>query len=104
MNNVTLVGNLAKDVYFQDTDDKKLAKFTLAVDTNKDRTDFIPVTVFGDLAEACSKYLRKGRKASIVGSVWTNTVEEDGEYTNYVNVVARNVKFLDKKPQDSKES
>ncbi len=102
-NNTNLIGNLVRDVYYKEDGDVKLAKFTVAVNTTKDITNFIPVTTFDKVAESCASYLKKGSKVAIDAYLADGHTEVDGEHTNYLNVVAQSVKFLDK-PQDSKES
>ena len=68
MNCVQLIGRLTKDPEIYGNKDKKVAKYTLAVDrayTNEDgdrETDYIRCTVFGKAAEFVETYLEKGIK------------------------------------------
>jgi single-strand DNA-binding protein len=59
---ITLVGNLTADpVLKQLDDDRKVCQLRLAVNDHKDQPMFIDVATFGAQADACAKYLAKGR-------------------------------------------
>lgn len=95
MNHITLLGNLASDVTVRDRGDQKVGNFLLAVDRPKSETsDFIPVTVWNGQAEACEKYLSKGNRVAVEGSLRTSTYEKDGEKRKGFEVQARGVTFL----------
>jgi Single-strand binding protein family/Phage integrase family len=68
VNQVTLVGNLTADpVLKQLDDDRKVWQLRLAVNDQKDRPMFIDVATFGAQADACAKYLAKGRAVAVTG-------------------------------------
>jgi single-strand DNA-binding protein len=60
-----------------------------------EKPNFFDVSVFGASAEACSRFLEKGRPVAIDGRLdwheWENT---EGERRQSVGVVADNVQFL----------
>ena len=63
-----------------------------------DRTDWHNITVFGKLAEICEKYLRKGSKIYIEGSLHYQQVkQEDGSVKTYTSIDADNIEMLDSK-------
>ena len=102
VNNVTLAGNLTRDVEVRYTqNDNAVAKFGLAVNTYRkdkdDRANFFDVQVWGITAENCSEYIGKGSSVLVEGSLkqerWTN---QNGDNRSKVIVNARRVHFLDK--------
>mgnify|MGYP000918284143 CR=1 FL=1 len=72
MNRVALVGRLTRDPEIRYTPDSQLAitRFTIAVDRvykkdGQQTADFLPIVVFGKVAENVHKYMRKGRLVSV---------------------------------------
>lgn len=109
MNKVFLIGNLAKDVELNTTNSgKSVAKFTLATQrrfTNADgerETDFHNIVVWGNSAENCNKFLKKGSKASVIGDIRYRSYEaQDGTKRNVTEIFADEVEFLNTKKNDS---
>ena len=102
MNKVILVGNLTKDPELSETPSGvAVCKFSLAVsrdytnaEGNRD-TDFFNITVWRGRAENCGKYLKKGNKVAIVGSLQNRSYEDkDGIKRTVTDVVASEVEFL----------
>ena len=102
MNKVMLTGRLTKDPEFTTTANGiSVCRFSLAVDrkfTNENgekEADFINIVVWRGLAENCNKYLHKGNKAGIVGSIQTRTYDDrEGNKKYATEVVADEVEFL----------
>ena len=76
MNNVTLIGNLCRDFELRQTiQGTSIASNTIAVRRDRKEadgsyaSDFFDVYCFGSQADYAVKYLRKGDKASVAGSV-----------------------------------
>ncbi|MDD3029789.1 MAG: single-stranded DNA-binding protein [Alphaproteobacteria bacterium] len=111
MNKVILIGNLANDVELRTTQNGKfVAQFRLAVQRKfanqqgKREADFINIIAWDKLGETCAKYLAKGRKAAIVGSLQTRDyTAQDGSKRYVTEVVAAEVEFVDTKPQATNE-
>lgn len=105
MNKVFLIGNLTKDPELSTTNSGiSVCRFTLAVQrrfTNSEgerETDFLNVTVWRGQAENCSKYLRKGSKACVTGSIQTRSYDaQDGTKRYVTDIVADEVEFLSSK-------
>ena len=102
MNKVILVGNLTRDPELSETPSGvSVCRFSIAVsrdyanaDGNRE-TDFFNITVWRGRAENCGKYLKKGNKVAIVGSLQTRSYEDkDGIKRNVTDVVANEVEFL----------
>ena len=102
MNKVILVGNLTRDPELTETQSGiSVCRFAIAVSrdyANSEgtrETDFFNITVWRGRAENCGKYLKKGNKVAIVGSLQTRSYEDkDGIKRNVTDVVASEVEFL----------
>jgi len=104
MNKVFLIGNLTKDPEITITSsDIANCKFSVAVTRsyNKKETDFFTVVCWRSLAENCGKYLRKGSKVGICGSIQNRNYEgSDGVRRYTTEIVADEVQFLTSKVDD----
>ncbi|MCI5791001.1 MAG: single-stranded DNA-binding protein [Clostridiales bacterium] len=102
MNRVFLIGNLTKDPEVTTTsNDVTNCRFSVAVtrrynsaNGNKE-TDFFTVVTWRGLADNCGKYLRKGSKVGICGSIQNKNYEAaDGTKRYSTEIVADEVQFL----------
>ena len=64
--------------------------------SNKEHTDFVPVSVFGRTAELCVEKLRKGSSVLINGRIRSRSKTINGEKKFFTEVVAARVDFLDR--------
>ncbi|MBQ8425254.1 MAG: single-stranded DNA-binding protein [Clostridia bacterium] len=105
MNKVMLIGNLTRDPELVTTNSGiSLCKFGLAVqrrfssnDGEKD-VDFFNIVVWRGPAENCYKYLKKGSKVGIMGSIQTRNYESnDGTKKFAFDIVAEEIEFLSSK-------
>ena len=103
MNRVEIVGNLTRDPETRATQSGiAVTTFTVAVNrrytnqqTGQREADYISVVTWRQAAEACAKYLAKGRKVGIVGSLQTRSYEtQDGDRRYVTEVIADEVEFL----------
>lgn len=102
MNKVILIGNLTKDPELTTTTSGiSVCKFTVAVSrpfknaSGEQEADFLPIIVWRQQAENCGKYLRKGSKCAIDGSIQTRTYDDkDGNRRYVTEVVAERVEFI----------
>lgn len=101
MNNVSLIGNLARNPEVKHTStDKTLCTFTVAVSREfkregEQQADFFNVVCWGPQAESCGQYLYKGSKVGVVGSLQTRSYEaKDGTKRYVTEINARHVDFL----------
>ena len=98
INHVILIGRLTRDPELKFLQSgKAVCNFTLAVDKpfGDKEADFIPVVVWGKIAEACGNNLGKGRLVAVNGRLQIRTYEKDGQKRYITEVVAGEVKFLD---------
>jgi single-strand DNA-binding protein len=103
VNKVILIGNLGADPELKYTPSSRaLCNLRIATtDVFKDksgqrqeRTEWHRVTVWGDQAENCSKYLSKGRSVYVEGRLQTRSYDKDGQKHYATDVVAERVVFL----------
>ena len=105
VNKVILIGNLGADPELRYTPNGNRAVCSLRIATsdvfkdkagqNQERTEWHRVTVWGDQAENCNKYLSKGRSVYVEGRLQTRSWDDkDGNKRYSTDVVAERVKFL----------
>ncbi len=95
MNTVQLVGRLATDPEIREIwNDNKVCNFLLAVDRNSEETDFFRIKAWNSQAEAAAKYLSKGQRVAVEGSLRQDTYEKDGVEHHAVSVIARKIEYL----------
>ena len=105
MNKVMLIGNLTRDPEMRTTSQGiNVCSFTIAVNRRKSsqsagsdqqEADFFRITAWRQLGEICQKYLAKGRKVGVTGSVTVSTYEgKDGATRASLEVTADDVEFL----------
>lgn len=99
-NSVILTGNITRDFEVRYIPDSQTAVATTSIAVKrpftKDKTDFIPIVVYGKQAENCQKFLHKGSKILVEGSIIVDSYEKDGEKKSFTKVNCSKVEFLDK--------
>jgi single-strand DNA-binding protein len=111
MNKIYLIGNTTKDAEKSETQSGvAVCRFSIAVNrdyANADGTkitDFFNITTWRGLAETCGKFLSKGSKVAIVGSLQNRSYEDkDGIKRTVTEIVASEVEFLSTKKEDKEE-
>lgn len=106
MNKLTIIGNLVKDPELRSTQSgKQVCSFTVAVNRRakpgeETKADFFRVNAWNQLGENCGKYLTKGKKVAVVGSVSVSqyTAQDGKTYAN-LDVLANEIEFLSPKEQ-----
>lgn len=109
MNKVFLIGNLTRDPELTETPSGvPVCRFAIAVsrdyaDSQGNReTDFFNITTWRGKAETCGKYLKKGNKVAVCGSLQNRSYEDkDGIKRTVTDVIASDVEFLT--PKQSEE-
>ncbi len=102
MNKVYLIGNLTRDPELAETPSGiAVCRFSIAVNRNytggdgQRETDFFNITVWRNQAENCGKYLKKGSKVAIIGSLQNRSWEDkDGIKRSVTDIIASEVEFL----------
>lgn len=98
LNKAVIIGNLSKDVELMQTNSGvAVAKFSVAVKRAVgEEVDFLNVVVWRSLAESCNKYLKKGSKVAVSGSIQTRSYEKNGQKQYITEIIAEQVEFLSK--------
>lgn len=97
-NSVQVMGHIVRDLELKHTNSEKaVVSFTVAINDFKDKVTFVDVTAWEKTAEACAKYLSKGKPVFVEGRLETQSWEKDGEKRSKLAVVAKSVQFLGKK-------
>ena len=113
MNKVFLIGNLCGDPVTRTTQTgKTVAQFTIAVNRrDRGETDFFRINAWDKLGDTCNKWLIKGKKVSVVGSVSASAyIAQDGKARASLDVLAQDVEFLspagktDEKPVETPQT
>ena len=102
MNRAFLVGNLTRDPELRKTqNDVSVCTFTIACNrrfTNANgqrEADFLNIVVWRGQADNCYRYLKKGRRVAVSGSIQTRSYEgQDGNRRYVTEIVADEVEFL----------
>jgi single-strand DNA-binding protein len=112
MNKIFLIGNLTRDPELRATSSGiPVCTFSIAVkrkqkpEAGQPEADFFRVTTWRQLAENCNRFLRKGKKAGVVGSLSLNIFKgKDGADKPSLEVQADEVEFLSPKDEPCEES
>ena len=105
MNKTILLGNLCRDPELTETNGGiAVCRFSIAVnrtfkdDSGKPVTDFFNITAFRNQAENCGKYLKKGSKVAVVGSLQNRSYEDkQGVKHTVTDIIASEVEFIGSK-------
>lgn len=92
MNIVILVGNVTHEPE-QLKSQVLRVRISLAVDNFAGKTDFIPVVIWGKLAEVCLQYFFRGIRLLVVGRLRIGRYK----HKQFAEVIAQNVEFLSRK-------
>ena len=104
MNKTILLGNLCRDPELTETNGGiAVCRFSIAVNRpyssdGEKLTDFFNITAFRNQATNCNKYLKKGSKVAVVGSLQNRTYEDkQGVKRTVTDIVASEVEFIGSK-------
>ena len=110
MNKVILIGNLAADPESRTTS-SGVAQCTFRLATQRRfanasgvrEADFHTVVCWRNTAEFASKYLLKGRRVAVEGSIQNRSYDaQDGSKRYVTEVIADNVEFCDSRPDGAR--
>ena len=109
MNSLTIIGNLTREPELRTTPQgKKVCSLDVAVNRRKKvegqpEADYFRVNAWGELAKNCARYLSKGKKVAVKGSISLSKREHDGKFYASLEVFAEDVEFLSPKQDGSME-
>lgn len=102
MNRLIIIGNCTKDPELRTTQSgKTVCTFSVAVNRkgkkkdDQQETDYFRVSAWDALGDNCGKYLTKGKKVAVVGSVSVHAFKNaKGDAGASLEVLASEVEFL----------
>ena len=105
MNKVFLIGNLTRDPELSTTNSGiSVCRISIAVSRRfaspdgSRETDFFNVVAWRAIAENCAKYLKKGSKIAVMGSIQNHSYEgTDGTKRYTTDITAEEIEFLSTK-------
>lgn len=105
MNKVFLSGNLTRDPEVRYSQSgKAFTRMGIAVNRpySKEKvTDFFNLTAFNKTAEFCGRYMTKGTRVLVEGTLQTSTYEnKDGVKVNSFDILVDNIEFAGAKRTD----
>ena len=102
MNKAFLIGNLTRDPELR-TLPSGVSVCTFSITVNRKfvnqqgvrEADFLNIVAWRQLGETCARYLTKGRKVGVTGSIQTRSYDaQDGSKRYVTEIVADDVEFL----------
>lgn len=105
MNNYICIGRITKDIELKyTTSNKAVIRVILAVNNGKDDTTFLPITVFGNMAETTHKYCKKGDLIGVYATIKNQNWEDKNGNKHYdYSFIANKISFLSSKAKEIKE-
>ncbi len=101
MNNAILYGRITADPEVKYTNSNKATcRFTLAVNRIGEGADFIRCVALEKVAENLGKYVKKGDRLLVNGSITTGSYEKNGQKVYTTDVTARTIQFIDMHKKD----
>ncbi len=101
MNKTFLIGNLTRDPELTQTPSGvSVCKMSIAVNRNftnangERETDFFNIVAWRGLADNCGKYLSKGKKIAVVGSIQNRSYETENGKKFVTEIMADEIEFL----------
>jgi len=114
VNKVIIVGHLGNDPELRFTSSgQPVCRLSVATsrqwknkqtDEAVQETEWHRVTVWGNQAEMCDKFLSKGRQVYVEGRLRTSSYEKDGQKQYSTEIIAEQVQFLGSKNDGSGDS
>jgi single-strand DNA-binding protein len=96
LNSCILTGNLGADPeMFYSSEGQPVATFNLAFRSSKKKTGWIKITCFQKLAEIAERYLHKGARIAIIGTLDQQKWETDeGVQRSSFQLIANSIEFI----------
>lgn len=109
MNKVFLIGNLTRDPELAETANKvTLCRFSIAVNRNykgsdgERKTDFFNCVAWRGLGENVAKYVKKGDRVAVSGSIELRNYEDNqGIKRTGIDIICQEVEFVLTRSEDN---
>lgn len=104
-NNFIFIGRLTKSPELRYTrENKAVTQVDLAIQNGKDDVTFVPITLFGNIAENVCKYCEKGDQVGFQGIVKNHNWEDTKGNKHYdYTFMANRMSFLQTKTNNNQE-
>lgn len=104
-NNFIFIGRISKDLELRYTkDNKAVCEVNIAIQNGKDDVTFVPITLFGNIAENVHKYCEKGDQVGFQGIVKNHNWEDTKGNKHYdYTFMANKMSFLQSKSNSQTE-
>lgn len=105
-NNFIFIGRLTKSPELRyKRENKAVTQIDLAIQNGKDDVTFLPITLFGNIAENVCKYCEKGDQVGFQGMVKNHNWEDTKGNKHYdYTFLANRMSFLQTKLNNNQES
>ena len=105
INTVVITGRLTKDIELRrTTSGKTCTSFTLAVNRNKQETDFINCVAWDKVAELLERYTHKGFQIGVEGRIQTRNYDDrNGKKVYITEVLVNSISFLEPIKSDTSD-
>lgn len=101
LNQCNFIGRLGADPETRSTPSgNTVVNFRIAVgwkSKDSEGAEWVPVVVWGKLAEICGQYLKKGSRVFITGKFRTRSWEQDGQKRYQTEIICNDMQMLDSK-------
>lgn len=103
LNEVNLIGSVAKEVELKHFEnDKKVARILLATSKSykkqngekEEKTEWHNIDFWGETAQFCANYIKKGMVLYIKGELKTDSYEKDGVMQYRTKIIGEKVKIV----------
>ena len=108
MNKLMIIGNVCNTPELRTTPaGKTVCNFNVAVNRRKKvegqpDADFFRVSAWGELGDVCQKFITKGKKVAVIGSVGVHVyTNQKGDASANLEVLASEVEFLSPKAEQT---
>ena len=93
---MTIIGNVGGRPTSSEVNGNTVCNFNVAINDRNGNPQWFRISAWGRQAAACLKYIHKGKKVLVAGTLSANIYTSRGEPKIGLNINARIVKFLSK--------
>ena len=98
VNNVVIGGRLVEDPNLKDVGESKVCKLRIASSkifgkAKTEKTVFVDIDAWNGLGETCAKFLKKGAKIYVTGTLRQDNWEQDGVKRQKIYIDASEIEF-----------
>lgn len=105
LNQVTILGRLVKEVEVKQFGNKKVVQGTIACQKDQDNCNFIPFKAWDKVAGVIEKYVNKGDRFIINGSLEVyNYTDKSGNKTSFTYVNVKTVELVESKKTNTNDT